>query len=398
MYFVYRNLKHQKWKSVLQIILIALVAFVLFAGRQLAQSLENGLQSTSQRAGADIIVVPENYVSSVQNALFTGEPCTVYFDSGWLEQVKLVDGVAQASPQIFLATLSYASCCDSAVQMIAIDTATDFTVAPWLQEATGGRLTEELGPYEIIVGSNLKYQPGDEATFYGQKFQVIGKLSETGMGYDKSVFMSIDTARELTHTDVVKNYFALKEGSSQISAINIKVADGYDRAQVAEAIQEAGGDEIQVLTSQQLVAGMKSSIEKYRYIFGIAEVMLYIVGVLSVTAVFALNIQSRTKEFGIWYTLGAGKKILLFQIIKEAAVLCLSGTLLGAATASVLLLAYGNYLKSRLDLPFLSPGLLDQLKNFGICLGIMLPAILISAAAAYGVLALNEPDKLLREG
>ena len=398
MYFIYRNLKHQKWKSSLQIILIAIVVFAIFTGRQLGISLENGLQSTSLRTGADIIVAPQNYISDVENALFTGEPCTAYFSQNWLEKIQNIDGVAKASPQIFLATLSYASCCDSAVQMIAIDTKTDFTVAPWLEDSVDGKLTENLQPYDIIVGSNLKYQVGDEAKFFGQKFHVTGKLSETGMGYDKSVFMSIDTARELTHTEVVKNYLALKEGSCEISTISIQVMEGYRKETVADNIKNAGTEELQVLTADNLVSGVKASVAKYQYFFGLAEVLLYLVGGLSVTAVFALNIQNRRKEYGILYTLGAGKRILMLQIVKEATVLSLGGTILGTAAGYIILLAYGNYLKNVFELPFLRPGLLENMHSFGICLLVMLASSIIASVVAYAVLALNEPDKLLREG
>ena len=375
-----------------------MVVFAIFAGRQLGESLENGLRSTSLRTGADIIVAPKNYISEVENALFTGEPCTAYFSQSWLDKIQNIEGVAKVSPQIFLATLSYASCCDSAVQMIAIDTNTDFTVAPWLKESVDGDLTENLQPYDIIVGSNLKYQVGDEAKFSGQKFHVTGKLSETGMGYDKSVFMSIDTARKLTHTDVVKNYFALKEGSNQISTINIRVKEGYKKEAVADNIKKAKTEGIQVLTSDNLVSGVKNSVEKYQYFFRLAGVLLYLIGGLSVTAVFSLNIQSRRKEFGILYSLGAGKRILMLQIVKEAVVLSIGGTMFGTAAGYVIVTAYGNYLKSRFELPFLKPGLLENAQSVGICFLIMLISSLIASIAAYAILALNEPDKLLREG
>jgi len=76
-----QNLKRKPFRTVSLIVLTAVLAFSLFAGSFLVKSLNGGMQSLSNRLGADIIVVPQGYDSKIESALLRGEPNSFYFKS-----------------------------------------------------------------------------------------------------------------------------------------------------------------------------------------------------------------------------------------------------------------------------------------------------------------------------
>lgn len=135
----WKNVKSRVYRSGVMIFFIFALAATLFTCMVMITSMESGIESTSKRLGSDIVVVPARYYSSIENALFTGEPCTVYFDKAWEKRLEEVEGVETTSSQLFLATLG-AECCDSLAQLIAFDEEDDFVISPWIKEKTNKNL------------------------------------------------------------------------------------------------------------------------------------------------------------------------------------------------------------------------------------------------------------------
>ena len=114
--------------------------------------MRQGIKSTTERAGADIIVVPDEGTEDIRDSLFAGKPCSVFFDRSMKEAVEQVEGVERVSGQMYVGTLS-ASCCSLPVQMIAFDPETDFVVQPWLKNP-------ECGPPGKGAGSGRQFSGG----------------------------------------------------------------------------------------------------------------------------------------------------------------------------------------------------------------------------------------------
>ena len=134
-----QNLKRKPFRTVSLIVLTAVLAFSLFSGSFLVKSLNGGMQSLSNRLGADIIVVPQGYDSKIESALLRGEPNSFYFKSEVVDRLKKIEGVDLASPQLFIATLS-AGCCSFPLQVIGIDFDSDFNIKPCSKDRFGYRL------------------------------------------------------------------------------------------------------------------------------------------------------------------------------------------------------------------------------------------------------------------
>lgn len=195
-------------------------------------SLKRGISSLSDRMGADIIVVPEGYDSKVTGAILRGEPNSFFFDRAVEDRVKAVEGVEKTAPQLFLATLS-ASCCSFPIQIIGIDFNSDFTVAPWLEKQVGLPLKEG----EIIVGNNVEGNIHAEVKFFSRPFKIKGRLAKTGMGFDNTVFMSIEQAKALA-VEFEKTLQTPDAGrENMISSVMVRVKRGESPEEVLKRLR-----------------------------------------------------------------------------------------------------------------------------------------------------------------
>ena len=159
-----RNIRNKPGRAYGLMALTAILCFVLFLSSFLILSLKNGIHSLSGRMGADLIVVPEGYDSKITGAILRGEPNSFFFDQSVAERVRALPGVEEASPQIFLATLS-AGCCSYPLQLIGVDFDTDFSVVPWLSSQVKLPLKEG----EIIVGASIEGTYNSEVKFFGSR-------------------------------------------------------------------------------------------------------------------------------------------------------------------------------------------------------------------------------------
>jgi putative ABC transport system permease protein len=145
-----KNLRAKPVRTACLVVVVAVLAFTFFGGSVLALTLQQGLSAMTKRFGADLMVVPKGASGQAQSLLLRGETNYFYFDAGIVSKVSQMEGVASASPQFFLTSLS-ADCCDAMVQLIAYDPATDFVIQPWIAEKFQGQVEDG----QIVVGSSI---------------------------------------------------------------------------------------------------------------------------------------------------------------------------------------------------------------------------------------------------
>lgn len=396
MNIIFQNLKKQLVRNSILLFLALLLAFTMETSSLLIESLKLGMISTSERLGADIIVVPRNYVSSIQDALFLGKPCTVYFHKSWVEKIKKMEGVKRVSYQMYLATLSESECCDSAIQMIAYDPATDYIIQPWIKNNSTTALKEN----QIIIGNHLNYNPGDVAKFFGEEFIVAAKMDTTGMGYDNSVFLSYESALDLARKPVVKNYFSIGHSENMISMITIEIEDNYSIGSIRDHILDKYGDkEITIYESNSMLNGLSKNLNQYTAYSYILNSLLTISTIFSFLSIYYLIINERKREFGVFRTIGADRIRVIQIIVGEAIMISIVGCFLGTILSGVMIFSFHNYIAQFLKVPFLLPSWRDILMNvgkvmlvslfFGI-LSSLLAAIKINMADIYYLIRSNE--------
>ncbi len=388
-----RNLSNRPYRNIATVFAFAFIAATLFSSQYLIDGAQASLNTGMSRMGADILVVPQEYAAEGQTIILNGQPSSFFFDSANLEKISRVPGVAEASPQIYIATL-FASCCAAPVQMIAIDPETDFTISSWLRENDGVK----LGKDDIIIGSAVIQNVGNDLMFYGHTFHVVGVLKQTGMGIDNSVFTRFEDAYVMASESEVKAVKKVTIPPDKISAVLVKVDPGSSPLSVAEEIQKSAPG-TKSITPNGLLNTVSGQMGAVRRLLTGATLAVTIVSIPLLGFISAMVAHEQRKEFAILRALGAPKAFVLRLMFAESFLLAIIGGIIGIGAAALILGAFQDYIAVSLKIPLIVPSPMALALEGGValilCAGIgglssVYPAILINRSDPYETIRKGE--------
>ena len=192
----------------------------------------------------------------------------------------------------------------------------------------GSQTATELFGYQNVVGQNV--------TIDSQSFEVIGVLASAGSNsssnLDDTAIVPLSTAADNlvggTSSTSVSTVYLQAKSSSQLSA-------AYQEAQSVlldtHSITNAANADFTISSQDALVSTATSVYRTLTVLLtGIAALSL-LVGGIGVMNIMLVSVSERTKEIGLRKALGAPPRAIRRQFLVEAAILGLSGGLLGAA-------------------------------------------------------------------
>jgi putative ABC transport system permease protein len=231
------NLKAKPVRSSCLVAVAAVLAFALFGGSILALNLRQGLDAMTKRFGADLMVAPKGSSEKAQSLLLRGSAGYFYFDAAIVDRVARTEGIACASPQFFLTSLSE-SCCDAMVQLIAYDPATDFVVQPWVAE----KYHRAVEDGQVVAGSRIAIRSDNTIRLLGRHYPVAARLSKSASGLDTSIFMTMNTMRLLIGRARAEGYdfLAAQEKEMARGAVSVVLAKAGPSASPAALAQTIG--------------------------------------------------------------------------------------------------------------------------------------------------------------
>jgi putative ABC transport system permease protein len=327
---------------------VAVSAFAMFGGALLSQGVGRGVESMSNRLGADILVVPHGYDKQFQAALLRGEPSTFYLKGDLVDKLRFFPGVERAAPQLFLATLN-ASCCTMPVQVIAYDPEADFVVKPWV---SANAVPTPAGD-EVVVGHMVGGETGTEISLFGRKFRIAARLDRTGMGFDTSVFMTMGSAKKLLRT--AKNA-AVKYEPGSVSSIMLAVAPGLNIKDVANAIlrEYAIDYDLEIVVSRSMISDIAKKLGGLSLLSRALAALSWICAAAALFIFFFLMLDERRREFGLFRILGAKRGKLAGIVLYESLLVSAAGGILGIAAALGLTAPFHRLITTALELPYLA--------------------------------------------
>ncbi|MBR4878840.1 MAG: FtsX-like permease family protein [Clostridia bacterium] len=374
-----KNLSRRPVRTWCMIFFVFMLAASLFLSSVLVDSMESTIEKTTNRMGADVIVVPKEFEREMADSLFLGELCNFNFDKKWVENIAAVEGVKQASPQLYMETLD-AACCSAPVQLVAYDPETDFIITSWL--ADENIPAPKKG--EVIVGSlvTADAEGGNGILLFNELFPVVAHLEKTDTNYDTCVFMTYETAQEIMSSDKWYETFREEPVTDELaSTVMIRIEEGVDKKDVARNINfkmDKASPVSAYTTSTIMSEAMEASASMKGYTSVLITVLLILV-IVALICVFTITINERTKEFGILASLGASSSKLSGIVITEGLIIGLAGGLIGSAFSTVVLTIFSSTLETLLALPRLNSGISYLLMLGGKCLGL---ALIVSLAAS----------------
>ena len=389
------NLCRKPGRTLALVLLTSFLALSVFGGSVVIISLRQGLCSLEARLGADIIVVPSSAQSKVsfKNMLLQGTTGSFYMSDENLKRVLEVDGVEKAAAQIFLASLK-ADCCSVKIQVIGFDPETDFTVQPWIEQSC----QKKLGDLDVVVGSGVSADIGETLRIYDENCHVVGRLAETGTGLDTAVYCSMDTMGKLLKAAEDKgiSHKISSDDGNVISAVYVKVKDGYDIGRVNSAIQGHTRNASAVRT-RSMITDVSGSLAGISKAVSILISTVWLLSFLILLIAFAMIANERKKEFALLRLLGTSRKQLGLLVWKESALCSLAGGLTGILLAAGIVFPFTTLIETSLKLPYLAPSVMKCLLTGLSAIAVTVAAGSIASAGAARHLAKVDPGTVLRE-
>lgn len=390
----WRNLTRKPFRTICLIIITLLFSATLFGGSVLTKNLSDGISGMADRLGADILIVPYGYEKNMEVALLRGEPSSFYLKADLAEKIKSVKGITAVSTQLFIASLS-AGCCSSKVQLIGFDQASDFVISPWMKT----ELNQILQDNEVVVGSKIVAEVGDEVTFFNQPFRIAAKMDSTGMGFDTSVFMTMNAAHDLMKkAELITG--DIDHIGDYASSIFVRVDPDYQPRDIVNQIMQNYA--IDYRLDFIMTKGMITNIYKWlnsfsMIVYGLSAIFWFL-AVTVIFIVYSSTVNERKREVSILRILGASRSSLVKMLLAESIMISTIGGMIGILLAGIILFAFRILICQSLGLPCANLSIVSSLVYAVIVF--LLTILTGPLASIYSVLSITRTDSYhsFREG
>lgn len=334
--FAIKNIQRKPVRTGILVFAIALFVSALVFSLSFVIRVSQSIRMTSERLGADLIVVPTGARGAAEEVLLENHIKSFYMDRGLMERVRSINGVDALTDQTYLVTLTGLCCSVPETMIVSFDQDTDFIIQPWLKEKAKRRLK----PGEAVVGSesafniNLGLVPVD-STLFGNRFTMLGTLDKTGTGLDTAIFIG----RENMDNIITNGKANIKP--DQISVIFVKVAAGIDPRKVAAEIEDTI-IEVDTMARKDIGKSLIATLRDVSRIFSLTMLLASLLSIFLIWSVFSAIANERSKEVGIMRALGAKESHIVRLFVVEVLAIAFSGGLLGALFGTAFTMVLGN--------------------------------------------------------
>lgn len=388
MWIVYKNIKHQLFRYSFIFLILLFMNIFLLSGVLLVYDVQAGIQNAKNKLGADLVVSPyiNTQSNTVEDILYNNAIESKYMDIAYVEKLRQLPHVTNVTSRLYLASLEGASCCDSKIQLIAIDLDSDFLLQSFVQTST-------LKENEIILGHNFLVDVGDTVHYFGRDFVVREVLEKTNTSYDESGFISLKTANAIMTDD---RYCDLFSGTASDSTSMIFI--NSDNPNVTQnIIFSRYGTELSVYVTDQKLISYTNQINAIKKVIFIADAFVLIISILSVITITTISTQNRKNEFGSMLTIGITKRRIVGIFFSEQAFITI-----GAMMSSIIIFGFGTiFFKTTFEHYLGCPiGIAPNIVIFiiaGVIFLMNLILTFLSIGIGVGKLCMSEPSELIKE-
>ena len=175
--------------------------------------------------------------------------------------------------------------------------------------------------YEVIIGSRYadlnNLSIGDNLSFLGHDFKVVGIYETGNMMIDNGVYTSLTKLQNISDTD-------------KVSSILVKTSEGVNDSIVSQNIKDKY-ENVSTLTSEE----MSSMLDEVIGILDAASLAIsglaIIVGGIGVINTMVMTVYERTKEIGVLKSIGWKSNKILKMILGETLVITTLSGIIGSA-------------------------------------------------------------------
>ena len=322
--FAFKNIKRKPLRTGILMFAIALLVSALVFSLSFVQRVNGSIKKSSERLGADLLVVPTNARGAAEEILLENRIKTFYMKRSIIDRVLALPGVDKATEQVYLVTVAGVCCSVPESMVIAFNQDTDFIIKPWLKE----KIQRRLGKGEAVAGFDSAFNirlglVEMDSMLFGNVFKLIGSLEKTGTGFDTAVFIGMENIPAIIASGKVKGL-----QPDDISVILVKVKPGVDPASVAASVED-NIIEADAMARKDIGKNIISTLKDMSRIFTLMVVLASVFSLFLVWAIFTAIANERSKEVGIMRAIGAKESHILTLFLIEVLVIGIVGSLIG---------------------------------------------------------------------
>ena len=237
-------------------------------------------------------------------------------------------------------------------------------------------------------------------TAYDERCKVVGRLAATGTGLDTAVYCNLSTMKTLlaaAEEKGVSHKVSSDESDDQISAIYVKVKDGYDIGQVNSKIQ-GHTRKCSAVRTKSMLTDVSDSLSAISGTVATLIGAIWLLALVILVVAFVMIANERKREFAVLRLLGTSRTMLGGMVLKESVLCSLAGGILGVLTASMLVFPFTTLIETSLGLPYLRPSVGTILALALASLAATVLAGSLASSWASFRLSRVDPGTVLREG
>lgn len=322
-----KNVFRRKNQVLIAIFVTLISTLVFTVVYNIYKEIDDGIKFNEDRMGADVVIYPAEAESNPQDFLFSGVAEMKYFEEDKLMERIPKDKIEKVTNQFFVKTLPGGVCCgtDKTYRIVGVDGESDFLIKPWLENENIEKIEDGM----MVLGQNIGSEFGRKAFLLNNVFDVKGRLYRTGSGFDESIFMDLDTVRDLGKKTFSTDYFDEKDPQKLITTSFIKLKDGVDVNEFIDNlnVEGFGAKAIHVSQVRDIV---KEQANSFLLLFLIFALLVFLITAIAISTLYNMIAKERKTEIGYLRSIGLSKKKVLQESFLE--VLIQSGTagLIGA--------------------------------------------------------------------
>jgi len=174
--------------------------------------------------------------------------------------------------------------------------------------------------------------------------RVVGVLADRDLGQDRfeGVQLGLESNRVFVPLAAARARFRFQPLEAQIDRFLLRVSDPAalaGSAQVLGAVlaqRHAGVDDYSLVVPQQLFRQHQQTQRIFQVVMAAIAGVSLLVGGIGIMNIMLANVLERRREVGLLRALGARRRDIVRQFLREATVICVTGALLGVLFGGLL--------------------------------------------------------------
>lgn len=200
----------------------------------------------------------------------------------------------------------------------------------------GAQAARELFPDGRALGGYLKVNH--------VWLQVVGVLADRDLGKDQfeGVPLGLESNRIYVPLASALARFRFQPQEDQVDRVLVHLRDVSDLAAPAQVLaalldqRHAGVADFRLVVPQQLFQQQQKTQRIFRVVMAAIAGVSLLVGGIGIMNIMLANVMERRREIGLLRALGARRRDVVAQFMREASVICVAGSLIGLLFGMVL--------------------------------------------------------------